>query len=322
MGARSPVSPVTADELAAFDDLGRQGIWEVHGRELHLTNLDRVVSAAAGDRPAVTKGDLLRYLAQAGPHLVPFLRGRALVRRRYHPGSRARGSAWTHTLPASAPEWFPRWSDGRRTQPVVEDLPSLLWLGNEGTVEVHPWLSLVSDPELPTWAVVDIDPGTRTTWEDTLTLARLFRTALDHLGVAAGAKVSGRRGIHILIPVGPDSPFARTEAWVEQLSRTVGAVVPDLVSWQWRKDERGGLARLDYTQNARNRTLVAPWSPRMAPGLPTSVPLTWDELDDPDLQPDRWTIATVADRLDRPDPLAHLLGRPQALPELDPMAPA
>jgi bifunctional non-homologous end joining protein LigD len=304
----APVRAVTAGELEAFDGVKGAGAWEVQGRELRLTKLDRVLA------PGVTKRDLLRYLARVGPHLVPFLRGRPLVRRRHRAGPG--DSPWTHTLPARAPDWFPRWTVGGRDHPVVDDVPSLLWLGNEGMIELHPWLSRVADPDEPTWAVVDIDPGTRTTWDDTLTLARLFRTALDHLGVAAAPKVSGQRGIHIWIPVGPGCAFAATQQWVEELSRAVGAVVPDLVSWRWRKDERRGRARLDYTQNARSRTMVAPWSPRIAPGLPVSVPITWDELDDPDLRPDRWTLGDVDERLDRPDPLGHLLGRPQSLPPL------
>jgi bifunctional non-homologous end joining protein LigD len=97
----------------------------------------------------------------------------------------------------------------------------------------------------------------------------------------------------------------------------VGHTVPELVSWEWHKDRREGLARLDYTQNAINKTLVAPFSPRPAPGAPVSVPIRWDELDDPDLRPDRWTIRTVLDRLATAgDPLAPLIGRHQQLPKL------
>src|SRR5262249_7862400 len=80
--------------------------------------------------------------------------------------------------------------------------------------------------------------------------------------------------------------------------RAVGNTVPDLVSWKWHKSDRSGLARLDYTQNAINRTLVAPYSARPAPGAPVSVPLTWEELDDPELRPDRWTVRTVIERID------------------------
>jgi bifunctional non-homologous end joining protein LigD len=104
---------------------------------------------------------------------------------------------------------------------------------------------------------------------------------------------------------------------VEKVSRAVGHTVPELVSWEWQKDRRQGLARLDYTQNAINKTLVAPFSPRPSAGAPVSVPVRWDELNDADLRPDRWTIRTVRDRLATVgDPLAPLIGRHQRLPAL------
>jgi bifunctional non-homologous end joining protein LigD len=93
--------------------------------------------------------------------------------------------------------------------------------------------------------------------------------------------------------------------------------VPELVSWEWQKDRREGLARLDYTQNAINKTLVAPFSARPAAGAPVSVPISWDELQDPDLTPDRWTIRTVLDRVHAVgDPLAPLIAQQQDLPAL------
>ena len=111
--------------------------------------------------------------------------------------------------------------------------------------------------------------------------------------------------------------FDDTSRFVEALSKTIGRVVPELVSWQWRKSDRKGLARLDYTQNAINKTLVAPYSIRPAPGAPVSVPLEWDELDDPDLRPDRWTIREVLGRLASVgDPFGALVGQEQSLPAL------
>ena len=111
--------------------------------------------------------------------------------------------------------------------------------------------------------------------------------------------------------------FATTRAWVERLSRTVGAVVPELVSWKWGKRDRGGLARLDYTQNAVNKTLVAPYSPRPAPGAPVSMPVTWEELDDPALRPDGFPLRTALDRVaERGDLFAPALGPGQELPAL------
>jgi bifunctional non-homologous end joining protein LigD len=109
--------------------------------------------------------------------------------------------------------------------------------------------------------------------------------------------VTGKRGVQVWVPVEARYSFEQTRDWVEQLSRAVGQMVPDLVSWQWSKRDRGGRARLDFTQNAINRTLVAPYSARPAAGAPVSAPITWDELDDPDLVPDRWTIGSLPDRL-------------------------
>ena len=97
----------------------------------------------------------------------------------------------------------------------------------------------------------------------------------------------------------------------------MGRVVPDLVSWKWEVRSRGGKARLDYTQNAINKTLVAPYSPRPAPGAPVSAPITWDELDDPELRPDAFTVRTIGSRLEeKGDLFADVLHQAQVLPVL------
>jgi bifunctional non-homologous end joining protein LigD len=193
-----------------------------------------------------------------------------------------------------------------------------VWVANFGALEWHPWTSLKEAMHEPTYALVDLDPGENTSWDDLLVLARLHRTALDHLGLVGRPKVTGRRGIQVWIPIRPGYTFAETRAWVEQLSRTVAQVVPELVSWKWEVKARKGLARLDYTQNAVNKTLVAPYSPRPSAGAPVSVPIAWHELDDPELRPDRWTMRTVLDRLESVgDPFRSLLGVQQELPELE-----
>ena len=150
-----------------------------------------------------------------------------------------------------------------------------------------------------------------------LALARLHRTALEHLGVHAQAKTTGRRGIQIWVPIATGPTFRETRAWVEQLSKAVGVVVPDLVSWEWGVRERGGKARLDYTQNAINKTLVAPYSPRAAAGAPVSAPIEWDDLDDPDLRPDGFTMRTILDRIAaKGDLFRSVLATEQRLPPI------
>ncbi|GAB7003359.1 non-homologous end-joining DNA ligase [Nocardioides sp. AN3] len=314
--------PLPDEAIDALGDLGRQGTWDVFGRTLKVTNLDKVLFPGLPGEPPITKRELLAYTARIAPVALPYLRGRALNLRRYPDGADHPGF-WHKQRPSHAPAWVGAWDnpeadEGETSTYVVADEPAaLVWAANFGALEWHPWTSCTSAPHEPTYALIDLDPGERTSWDDLLALARLHRTALEHLGIIARPKVTGRRGIQIWIPIVAGYTFDDTRAWVEKLSRTVGKVVPELVSWKWEVKARGGLARLDYTQNAINKTLVGPYSPRPAPGAPVSVPLGWDELDDPDLRPDRWTSRTVLDRLaERRDPFRVLLGAAQRLPEI------
>lgn len=314
--------PLDAEELTALDALGAQGSWDVFGRRLRLTNLDKVLFPAREGEEPVTKRDLIRYAATIAPTLLPHLAGRALNMNRFPEGVGAKGF-WHKALPGHAPTWLGRWDNPSagpgetRTYLVVDEAAALVWAANFGALEWHPWTSPTDAPDRPSYVMFDLDPGQETTWEDVLVLARLHRTAFEHLGVRAYPKVTGKRGIQIWVPIQRGPTFADTRAWAEKVSRSVGAVVPELVSWKWGVRERGGLARLDYTQNAVNKTLVAPYSPRPAAGAPVSVPIGWDELDGPDLRPDRWTVRTVLDRLaDKGDLFAGVLHADQRLPKV------
>jgi bifunctional non-homologous end joining protein LigD len=316
------VAAPTGEELAALDGLGAGGRWEVFGRELRLTNLDKELFPGRDGEPPVTKRELISYTARIAPVVLPYLAGRPLNMHRF-PGGAAEPGFWHKQLPDHAPEWVPRWRNPEakagesKTYLVVEEPAALVWAANFGALEWHAWTARASDPASPSYALIDIDPGEDTSWDDVLTLARLHRTALEHLNLRAAVKVTGRRGIHVWIPVADGLSFRDTRAWAEQLSKTIGAVVPDLVSWEWDKRERGGRARLDYTQNVHHKTLVAPYSPRAAPGAPVSAPIGWDELDDPSLRPDGFTIRTELDRVAaRGDEFRAALGEGQQLPPI------
>jgi bifunctional non-homologous end joining protein LigD len=287
-----------------------------------VTNLDKVLFPVHGRERPIDKREFLRYSARIAPTLVPYLTGRPLNMHRYPNGANGRGF-WHKELPAHAPDWLARWDnpaaepDETRTYLVVEEPAALVWAANFGALEWHPWTSTADRPDTPSYALIDIDPGEATSWDDVLTLARLHRTAFEHLGLTAQPKVTGRRGLQVWVPIAPKYDFAQTRAWVQELSKTIGALVPELVSWQWQRRERGGLARLDYTQNAVNKTLVAPYSPRPAPDGPVSAPISWDELDDPALRPDAFSIRTILDRLaDRGDLFRPVLQSGQVLPQL------
>ncbi|HYI61694.1 MAG TPA: DNA polymerase ligase N-terminal domain-containing protein [Acidimicrobiales bacterium] len=324
-GARPEIptwDPPTPDELAALDALGAKGEWELQGRTLKLTNLDKVLFPGREGGEAVTKRDVIRYHARVAPALLPYLYDRPVNTLRF-PDGVERPGFWHKEAPSHAPSWITRWTypdadpGDTQTYIVADSPPALAWLANYAALELSPWTSPASAWRQPTWALIDLDPGPKSTFDDVIVLARLHKVALDRVGVQAGAKVTGKRGIQIWIPVAPGPSFDDTRGWVETISRAVGKVVPEMVSWAWTKRDRGGLARLDYTQNAINKTLVAPFTTRPAPGAPVSVPIAWEELDDPDLAPDRWTVRTVLDRLATTgDPLRPLVGLPQRLPDL------
>jgi bifunctional non-homologous end joining protein LigD len=314
--------PPTQDEFRALDALESAGTWSVFGRELRVTNLDKVLFPARSGEAPVTKRDLIRYAAQIAPVALPYLNRRAMNLHRF-PGGVGTKGFWHKELPTHAPDWLPRWHNPdakpgeTRTYLVVDEPAALVWAANFGALEWHAWTSQLEQPQQPTYALIDLDPGATTSWEDLLVLARLHRTAFEHLQVAARPKVTGRRGIQIWVPIARGPSFDDTRAWVEQLSRTVGAVVPELVSWKWQVNDREGLARLDYTQNAINKTLVAPYSPRAAPGAPVSAPIEWNELDDPALRPDGFTIRSILPRLaERGDLFRDVRRHQQPLPVL------
>ncbi|MEX1172590.1 MAG: DNA ligase D [Chloroflexota bacterium] len=319
----------TAEELAALDTLGKEGTWHVGGHDLKLTNLDKPLfdarGGADGDEP-ITKRELIRYFARIAPTMLPHLADRPLNLQRFPNGAGAPGF-WQKNLPATSPAWLTRWHetgvDGRADRDandhlLADSVAALCWLGNQAGFEIHAWTGKLPEPWKPTFAYIDIDPGEKTTWEETLVLARLYRTALGHLGVRGYPKTTGKRGIQVWIPVEHGRyEFADTSAWVEKVSRAVGATVPDLISWEWATKARKGRARLDYTQNASIKTLVAPYSVRPAPGAPVSAPITWDELEDPALRPDRWTIRDIVERVEQVgDLFAAAQTDAQRLPEV------
>ncbi len=294
----------TPEELEALARIPKEGLWSVGGRELKLTNLDKVLfpPMEGSKEPPVTKRELIAYFGRIAPALLPHLADRPLNLQRFPNGVGGPGF-WQKDIPATAPSWLRRWKEvgvGDRDANmhlIADEVATLCWLGNQAAFEVHAWTGKIDAPDEPTFALVDIDPGEKTTWEETLEIARLYRAAFEHLGLRAYPKLTGKRGIQAWLPIVRKYSYEETSAWVENLSRAVGALVPDLVSWEWAVSKRKGRARLDYTQNTFIKTLVAPYAVRPAPGAPVSAPIAWSELDDANLRPNSFTIRNVVERV-------------------------
>ncbi|HEY2705755.1 MAG TPA: DNA ligase D [Candidatus Dormibacteraeota bacterium] len=283
------------EALERLRGMGPDGAWEVGGRRLRLTNLDKVYWPEDG----CTKRDMIEHYVRVAPVLLPHLRDRPVGMQVFPDGIHGK-HFWRKRIPDHAPAWIRRWTwhgDREVTYVIAEEVATLAWMANSGAIDLHPWHSRIDAPEQPDWAVFDLDPFEPATFDDIREVARLVKAALDHLGLRGLPKTSGQTGLQIYVPLrrGPD--YAAVRGWVEEVGRAIGQVLPDKISWEWSVARRTGRIRIDYTQNIIGKTLAAPYSLRPAPGAPVSTPITWEELDDPGLRPDGWNIRTIHARL-------------------------
>ena len=288
-------APEDLEALAQLRTLKGNAHWEIAGRRLPLTNLDKVLWPADG----ITKRDMIDYYVRMAPYMLPYLRDRPLSMQVFPDGIDGK-SFWRKDKPTHAPAWIEAWTyHGEKTKSyiVVNEVATLAWVANAGVIDLHPWHSRIDAPEQPDWAVFDLDPFEPATFQDVVDIAKLVKAALDHYGMHGVVKTSGQTGLQIYVPVrrGPD--YAAVRHWVEEVGRAIDQAAPGRVSWEWSVAKRTGRIRIDYTQNIINKTLAAPYSLRPAQGAPVSTPIEWAELDDPELSPDRWNIATIAQRV-------------------------
>jgi bifunctional non-homologous end joining protein LigD len=305
--------PEDLQALAQLRTLKGNAHWEIAGRRLPLTNLDKVLWPADG----ITKRDMIEHYVRMAPYMLPYLRDRPLSMQVFPDGIDGK-SFWRKDKPTHAPAWIESWTyHGEKTKSyiVVNEVATLAWVANAGVIDLHPWHSRIDAPNDPDWAVFDLDPFEPATFQDVVDIAKLVKAALDHYGMHGVVKTSGQTGLQIYVPVrrGPD--YSAVRHWVEEVGRAIDQAAPGRVSWEWSVAKRTGRIRIDYTQNIINKTLAAPYSLRPAPGAPVSTPITWEELDDPELRPDRWNIATIARRVaEKGDLFAPVLHADQDIP--------
>ena len=206
-------------------------------------------------------------------------------------------------LPDHAPEWIETEEipSGHRGETIryliVNDAAALLYAANLASIDIHPWLSLRTRRETPDWAVFDLDPGGGP-FSDVVRLARAFGKVLRGIGLRPYLKTSGATGLHIYVPLEPRYSYEVVRQFAEAVSTHVAAEHRDIATVERTTSRRRSRVYLDFLQNRRGQTVVPPYAVRPVPAASVSTPLDWDELDG-DLQPERFTLATVPERLDR-----------------------
>jgi len=255
-------------------------ILKVDGREVRLTNLRKAFWPELG----ITKGALIQYYADVAPVLLPHVRDRAMVMRRY-PNGAAGASFFMKEAPSPRPPWIRicriDHGDGKVVNfPVIDDCPSLLWLINLGCIDLNQWYARCDDVHRPDYLHFDLDPGDGATFEQASECGLIVRDALTTLGMKPYVKTTGSRGLHVYVALkrGPLQDVVHTFA--KALATELASRNPKLMTVGYRVAARPkGRVVVDYKQNAWGQTLASIYSVRPKPRAMVSTPVTWKELE-------------------------------------------
>jgi bifunctional non-homologous end joining protein LigD len=298
---------------------------EVDGRELKLTNLDKVLYPKTG----FSKGEMVDYYARVADAMVPHLAGRAVTLRRFPEGVDDLDSAFFEKrCPKHRPKWVktttvvagPR--AGKIDFCVCDGRPTLIWMAQLAAIELHPSLSLGRAPTRPTVLAFDLDPGPPADIVDCCRVALRLREMFGHLGLQCFAKTSGSKGMQVYLPLNQKKmSYDMTKPFAKAIAQLLEKQTPDLVVSKMKKVERGGKVFVDWSQNHRSKTTIAVYSLRARERPTASTPLTWDEVetaaDSGDGGPLVFEAGAVLERIEQHgDLFAPVLELEQDLPEL------
>jgi bifunctional non-homologous end joining protein LigD len=298
---------------------------EVEGRRLALSNLDKVIYPETG----FTKADVIAYYQRIAPVLLPHLEGRVptLVRAPNGPDGQV---FFEKRCPPGHPKWVRTATIGGSakrypsfTGCLVDDLPTLVWVANLAALELHTHQARAADQEHPTAVVIDLDPGAPATIVDCCRVALDLRAMLDRLGLAAVVKTSGSKGLHLSIPLNTATVSSEeTSRFALALGQLLESRDPKRVTVDMAKERRVGRVFVDWSQNNRHKTTIAPYSLRIRPRPWASTPITWNEVEETFADGDTDALTFEApDTLARVEALGDLyadnLTLRQDLPTLD-----
>jgi bifunctional non-homologous end joining protein LigD len=255
-------------------------IVEVAGRNLSLTNLDKVLYPAAG----FTKGQVVDYCVRIAPVLIPHLAGRPLTMKRYPSGVNEE-YFFEKNAPKHRPDWVqttPVWSEGNnRTMHylMANDLPTLVWIANLASIELHPSLSLGSDISRPTMIVFDLDPGPPANIVQCCQVGLWVREIFEHFGLRSFPKTSGSKGMQIYVPLNTKTTYDETKSFAHAIARVLEQQHPDLVVSDMKKAVRTNKVFVDWSQNDQHKTTISVYSLRARERPTVSTPIRWEEVE-------------------------------------------
>jgi len=258
----------------------RDAVVTADRRAVTLTNLEKPFWPKRG----ITKGDLLRYYVSVAPVLLPHLRDRAMVMKRYPNGATGK-CFFMKRAPSPRPDWIETCAIAHGSGsiidfPMVQDLASLLWVVNLGCIDLNQWYARCDDVNRPDYLHFDLDPVVGASFARVRETALLVREALEALGMSVLAKTTGSRGMHLYVPIVRGPLQKQVWTFAKEFARVMEARAPRLVTAEYRVAHRPrGRVLVDYNQNAWGRTLASVYSPRPTPNAAVSTPVTWAEVE-------------------------------------------
>ena len=258
----------------------------------------------------ISKGDLIAYYRAIAPTIIPYLRNRPLVMNRYPTGIAAGGFV-QQAASDYFPEWVPRASvekeNGKITHVLCNNAATLVYLVNQNMVTPHVWLSRVDRPRMPDQIVFDLDPSGKD-FDVVRGAAHAIGAMLKQDGLEPYVMTTGSSGLHVRAAIRRARDYDEVRAYARRLAADLAERHANELTIEQRKDKRRGRVYLDTGRNAYAQTAVVPYAVRAREGAPVAVPLTWEELDEADMSPRRFTIHDVPARIEaRGDPMRDML---------------
>lgn len=255
-------------------------IVEIEGRQLKLTNLDKVLYPAAG----FTKGQVIDYCARIAPVLVPHLKNKPLTLKRY-PNGVASMPFFEKNATKHRPDWVktvPIWSEGNKRDVnyiLCNDLPTLIWVANLAAIELHPSLSLGQEITCPRSLVFDLDPGPPANIVQCCQVGLWLREIFEHFKLQSFPKTSGSKGLQIYVPLNTKTSYEETKPLAHALARLLESEHRDVVVSDMKKAIRTNKVFVDWSQNDEHKTTISVYSLRARERPTVSTPVTWDEVE-------------------------------------------
>lgn len=272
------------------------------------TNVDRVMWPEAGSDSGITKAELIAYYHFVADYMLPELRERPLSVERYTKGI-DRGGFFQKHYQKHYPAWLDKVEAGTKTRvvyPIVNTTAGLVYMANQGSIAFHIWTSRKAMLEYPDLIVFDLDPP-EGKFELVRRTALILRALCDELAVPVFVKTTGGKGLHVVIPTDARATYGEVMQFCQRVARLLVERHPDLLTVEFYKKDRKGRLYLDVMRNALGATIIAPYSVRGRPGAPIAMPIDWDEVEDPAMQPNGFRLRDIRKRIgERGDPWAKL----------------